>query len=88
MSSNIRASRLIFSDQRLNEAGSPAGVLKSMWVSTAIALILTLPPLGIFLGLLHLTNNMILGSMIGFATHFSLLAFSPRTSEALLSLFD
>ena len=88
MSSNVRVSRLIFSDQRLNEAGSPAGALKSMWVSTAIALILTLPALGIFLGLLHLTNNMILGSMIGFATHFTLLAFSPRTSEALLSLFD
>jgi hypothetical protein len=88
MSSNIRVSRLIFTNQRLNEAGSPAGMLKSMWVSTAIALILTLPPLGIFLGLLHFTNNMILGSMIGFATHFTLLAFSPRTSEALLSLFD
>jgi hypothetical protein len=88
MSSEIRVSRLIFSGQRLNEAGSPAGSLKSMWVSTAIALILTLPALGIFLGLLHLTNNMILGSMIGFATHFCLLAFSPRTSEALMSLFD
>jgi hypothetical protein len=87
MSSDIRVSRLIFNSQHLNEAG-PAGVLKSMWVSTAIALILTLPALGIFLGLLHLTNNMILGSMIGFATHFCLLAFSPRTSEALISLFD
>jgi hypothetical protein len=88
MSSDLWASRLIFSDQRLNEAGSPAGALKSMWVSTAIALFLTLPALGIFLGLLHVTNNMILGSMIGFATHFTLLAFSPRTSEALMSLFD
>jgi hypothetical protein len=88
MSSDIRVSRLIFSDQHLNEAESPAGALKSMWVSTAIALILTLPALGIFLGLLHLTNNMILGSMIGFAAHFTLLAFSPRTSEALMSLFD
>jgi hypothetical protein len=88
MSSDIQGSRLIFNHQRLNEAGSPAGALKSMWVTTAIALILTLPALGIFLGLLHLTNNMILGSMIGFATHFTLLAFSPRTSEALLSLFD
>jgi hypothetical protein len=88
MSSDVRVSRLIFSDHRLNEAGSPAGALKSMWVTTAIALTLTLPALGIFLGLLHLTNNLILGSMIGFATHFTLLAFSPRTSEALLSLFD
>jgi hypothetical protein len=88
MSSSIQVPRLDFSDRRSNEVGSPAGELKSMWVSTAIALILTLPALGIFLGLLHLTNNMILGSMIGFATHFTLLAFSPRTSEALISLFD
>lgn len=88
MGSSVRVSRLVFSDQRLNEVGSPAGALKSMWVSTAIALILTLPALGIFLGLLHLTNNMILGSMIGFATHYTLLAVSPRTSEVLISLFD
>jgi hypothetical protein len=88
MSSSVRISRLVFSDRRSNEVGSPAEELKSMWVSTAIALILTLPALGIFLGLLHLTNNMIVGSMIGFATHFTLLAVSPRTSEALMSLFD
>jgi hypothetical protein len=88
MSSSVRISRLVFSDRRSNEVGSPAEALKPMWVSTAIALILTLPALGIFLGLLHLTNNMIVGSMIGFATHFTLLAVSPRTSEALMSLFD
>jgi hypothetical protein len=88
MSSSSRVSRLVFGDQRSYEGGSLAGALKSMWVSTTIALILTLPALGIFLGLLHLTNNMILGSMIGFATHFTLLAISPRTSEALMSLFD
>jgi hypothetical protein len=35
-----------------------------------------------------LTNNVIIGSLTGFATHFILLAVSPRTSEALLSLFD
>lgn len=88
MSSSIRVSRLVFSDQRLNEVASTAGALKSIWVSTALALILSLPALAIFLGLLHLTNNIILGTLIGFATHFALLAASPRTSEALISLFD
>jgi hypothetical protein len=88
MSGSVRSSRLVFSDKRLNEVASPAGALKSVWVSTALALILSLPALGIFLGLLHWTNNMILGSLIGFATHFTLLAFSPRTSEALMSLFN
>jgi hypothetical protein len=88
MSSSVRISRLVFNEQRSYEVESPAGALKSMWISTAIALILTLPALGIFLGLLHLTNNMILGSIIGFAAHFTLLAVSPRTSEALMCLID
>jgi hypothetical protein len=86
--SNSRGSRLVFSEQRLEDSTSPSETLKSIWVSTALALILSVPSLGIFLGLIHLTNNVIIGSLTGFATHFILLAVSPRTSEALLSLFD
>jgi hypothetical protein len=83
MSNSLRGSRLVFSEQRLKDY-----TIQSIWVSTALALILSLPSLGIFLGLIHLTNNVIIGSLAGFATHFILLAVSPRTSEALLSLFD
>ena len=88
MSNSLRGSRLVFSEQRLIDGTTPSETLKSMWVSTALALILSLPSLGIFLGLLHLTNNIIIGSLTGFATHFILLAVSPRTSEVLLTLFD
>lgn len=88
MSNSLRGSRLVFSEQRLKDFTSPSETIKSIWVSTALALILSLPSLGIFLGLIHLTNNVIIGSLTGFATHFILLAVSPRTSEALLSLFD
>ena len=84
MSNPLRGSRLVFSGQRLTASET----LKSMWLSTALALILSLPSLGIFLGLLHLTDNIIIGSLTGFVTHFILLAASPRTSEVLLSLFD
>jgi hypothetical protein len=81
-------SKLIFNGQRAIDNTSPDTVLKSLWVSTALALILSLPSLAIFLGLLHLTSNITIGVVIGFTTHFVLLALSPRTSQILSSLFD
>ena len=80
--------RLVFCGQRGLDNVSPDTVLKSLWVSTAIALILSLPSLGVFLSLLHLTDNMLIGTIVGFTIHFVLLALSPRTSQALSSLFD
>lgn len=80
--------RLVFNGQRALDNASPDTVLKSLWVSTALALILSLPPLAIFLGLLHLTDNMIIGTVAGFTAHYVLLALSPRTSQILSSLFD
>ena len=83
-----QGSKLIFNAQRTNDDTAPDDVIKSVWVSTALALILSLPSLAVFLSLLHWTNNILVGGVTGFATHFILLALSPRTSEVLLSLFD
>jgi putative Mn2+ efflux pump MntP len=80
--------KLVFSSRRINSETTPDEVLKSIWVSTALALMLSLPALGIFLGLLLLTNNIIASSLSGFTVHFILLALSPRISQALVSLFD
>ena len=88
MSDPLRTPRLVFSSRRINNERTPDDVLKSIWVSTALALVLSLPSLGIFLGLLCLTNNIIVSSLSGFTIHFILLALSPRLSQALLSLFD
>jgi hypothetical protein len=88
MNNSYQVSKLIFNGQRTNEDTEPDDVIKSVWVSTALALILSLPSLAVFLTLLHLTNNILVGGVAGFATHFILLALSPRTSEVLLSLFD
>ena len=87
MSDPLRTPRLVFSSRRINYE-TPDDILKSIWVSTALALVLSLPSLGIFLGLLCLTNNIIVSSLSGFTIHFILLALSPRLSQALLSLFD
>lgn len=80
--------KLVFNGQRPLDNASPDTTLKSLWVSTALALILSLPSLTIFLGLLHLTDNIIIGTVAGFTAHYVLLALSPRTSQILSSLFD
>ena len=83
-----RRTKLVFSSRRINSETTPDEVLKSIWVSTALALMLSLPSLGIFMGLILLTNNIIASSLSGFTVHFILLALSPRISRELVSLFD
>jgi hypothetical protein len=88
MNNSYQVSKLIFKGQRVNDGTEPDDVIKSVWVSTALALILSLPSLAVFLTLAYWTNNILVGGVTGFTTHFILLALSPRTSEVLLSLFD
>ena len=56
---------------------------KTVWVSTFLAMILTLPPLGLFLGIYFLTGNIIVGAILGFGSHFIILAFSSKISKLL-----
>ncbi len=82
-------SKLIFSNRRLENV-SPDALIKSFWVSSALALIMTLPPLGIFLAFHYNggNNNILAGAIVGFGLHFVLLALSERISNALSRLFD
>jgi hypothetical protein len=78
---------LKFESQRIDKL-PPDIVIKGTWVSTAIALILTIPALGMFIGLYQLGINVAISAGIGFGVHFGLLAFSRRISNALSSLFE
>jgi hypothetical protein len=80
-------SKLIFSNRRLENV-SPDALIKSFWVSSAFALIMTLPPLGIFLAFHYNDGNILAGAVIGFGLHFVFLALSERISNALSRLFD
>ena len=81
-------SKLIFSSRRLENV-SPDMLIKSFWVSSALALIMTLPPLGIFLAFYYNGgNNILAGAIVGFGLHFVLLALSERISIVLSHLFD
>ena len=66
----------------------PDIMVKGTWVSTALALILTLPALGLLICLYELGVNIGVSAGIGFGLHFLLLAFSVRISKAISSLFE
>jgi hypothetical protein len=67
---------------------TPELLAKSAWVSTALALVFTLPPLGLFIGLQQAGVNIGVAAGIGFGLHFATLAFSKRIAGALGKLFD
>ena len=80
-------SKLVFASQRLENV-DPDVIVKGFWVSTALALILTLPSLGIFLGFYYSGASLIVGAVIGFGLHFALLAASEKISSILSRLFE
>jgi hypothetical protein len=79
--------KLAYVNQPLNSL-TPDFMVKSAWVSTAIALILAVPPLGLFMTIFQTTGNLLLGATIGFGLHFALVALSTRISSALSALFE
>lgn len=67
----------------------PAEVLaRLVWVSTALALIFTLPPLAIFLGIYYGTGEVLAGALAGFGVHFAILAFAGRISRLLTGIMS
>jgi hypothetical protein len=63
-------------------------LVNTVWVSTFLALILTVPALSIFLGIYFTTGNLVIGAVIGFGLHFVALAFSDRISRKLTGILS
>ena len=63
-------------------------LIKMVWVSSFLAMIFALPPLGIFLGIYFYTGELIIGAVIGFGVHFVILAFSGRISKVVTKLIS
>lgn len=59
-------------------------LVNTVWVSTFLALMLTVPSLVIFMGIYFTTGNILLGIVIGFGLHFVGLAYSEKISKGLL----
>ena len=62
---------------------TPEALVNTIWVSSFLAMIFTLPPLGIFLGIYFGIGNLIVGAVVGFGIHFVILAFSGKISKAI-----
>jgi hypothetical protein len=63
-------------------------LVNTVWVSTFLALVLTVPALGLFLGIYFTTGNLLIGAIIGFGLHFVTLAFSDRISKNLTAILS
>jgi len=63
-------------------------VTNTIWISTFLAMILSLPPLGLFIGIYFVTGNLILGVFVGFGVHFATLAFSSKISKFLTNIMN
>lgn len=63
-------------------------LIRFVWVSSFLAMIFTLPPLALFLGIYFLTGELIIGAVIGFGVHFVILAFSGRISKIITKIMS
>lgn len=63
-------------------------LVRLIWVSSFLAMILTLPSLGLFLGIYYFTGELIVGAIIGFGVHFVTLVFSSRISKFLTKIMS
>lgn len=63
-------------------------VINTIWVSSFLAMIFSIPPLGLFLGIYFGTGNLILGAVVGFGAHFVTFAFSSKISKFLTKIMS
>ena len=68
--------------------GPPITFSKIIWKSSILAMIFTIPSLGIFLGVYYGTGNLMIGALIGFGVHFTTLVFSGRISTWLVKVLS
>jgi hypothetical protein len=66
----------------------PEVIINTIWISTFLAMIFTLPALGIFLGIYYGTGNLVLGAVLGFSVHFVAFAFSGKISRFLTKIMN
>ena len=68
-----------------NQISSEA-LFRLIWVSSFLAMIFSLPPLALFLGIYFTTGELLLGAVIGFGLHFVILAFSGKISKVITKM--
>ena len=76
-----------FSKKEKNEV-SAENLVNTIWVSSFLAMIFTLSPLGIFLGIYLYTEELVIGAIVGFGIHFVILGFSGKISKVITKMMN
>ena len=63
-------------------------MINTIWVSTFMGMIFSLPPIGIFLGIYFGTGNLVMGAVLGCGVHCGTLAFASRISKFLTQIMS
>jgi hypothetical protein len=87
MNDRPHKTKIMFPRQR-SDCITPDIIMKSFWVSTSLALILTIPPLAIFIAIFQNNGSLLIGAVIGFGLHFLLFSLSGKISSFITSFFD
>jgi hypothetical protein len=87
MNDRQHKTKITFPRQR-SDCITPDILIKSFWVSTSLALILTIPSLAIFIAIFQNNGNLLIGAVIGFGLHFLLFSLSGKISSFITSFFD
>jgi hypothetical protein len=81
---SIKAVLFFYRKKRVNDQDFT--LLQYFCANTALAILITMPMLGLML-YFHLNyNNLLFGTIIGFAIHILVLVFSKRLSSLLINL--
>ena len=59
-------------------------MLQYFWASTALAILITMPMIGLMLYFHYNYNNLLLGTLTGFLVHSIVLVYSKRISSMLI----
>jgi hypothetical protein len=73
--------------KKKNEISTETAI-NTIWISGFLAMILSIPPLGLFLGIYFGMGNLIVGAIVGFGVHFVILAFSSKISKFLTNIMS
>jgi hypothetical protein len=82
----MRTQPLLFFYRKKCVSDEDFTLLQYFWANTALAILITMPMLGLML-YFHLNyNNLLFGTLMGFSVHIIVLVFSKRLSSMLINL--
>ena len=80
----MRTQALTFFSGKKRNNDQEFTLLQYFWASTALAILITMPMIGLMLYFHYNYNNLLLGTLTGFLVHSIVLVYSKRISSMLI----